>query len=522
MPHDYRADDVMPEELDRVIDDMGDSIGNGKHSKTYALNSDPTVAVKEIDFDDVPNCNKEVVAANLRRLILLSHPNLVEYHWSGLTEYCAYVKMERCDTSLEDMIRRMSREGKQSEHYVCNVLRDVANALKYLHSENSISKHGITNIPEIVHGNLKPDNVLFREKTGTFAITALDLEFRDMSNRPKVGTLVYMSPERLLGKEYGPPADIWSLGMIAFTLMTGKPLIDKDSVIAQIFTDSWNPDLDAINNDDIRRIIKRMLAIRPEARISASDLIDSLSNINYDAKPISPLQNVIPSSPSGEKVRSQSSQLIQSSISSQNDISQIWGGFASPQGNAAPKQNIFLDDFASPRVEEVLRSPMSQGQSHGQQYCPNNIIDATIMGDINAIRNMVSSGADLSARSSLGKTPLMCAIEAGREDIALLLIDCYKGIQDDYKATALMYAAKNNMLNVAKLLISDEAGEQDDIGWTALMYAADNGRLEMVRLLADHEYAIRSNKNRTAATYAKARNHSDIVDFLSNYGVSAR
>lgn len=520
MSHDYRMNDITPEDMNHIIDDMGNCIGNGKYSKTYALNSDPTTAVKEIDFDDVVNCNKETVVTNLRRLTLLSHPNIVNYRWSCLTTHCAYLGMDLYNTNIKNMSKRLGKGGKLFESQVCRMICDVANALNYLHSGESVGKDGVTKIPKSIHGNLHLENILFDEKTGMFAITVLDLEFRNMSDRLKVGSLVYMSPERLLGRKYDTPADIWSLGMISYTLLTGKPLIDSDSVIAQTFNDNWNPNLDAITNEALRCLIKRMLVLDPNDRISAPEIIESISPIILEHNQL--CQDSMLNNFDDGKILLQSSQLIQSSINNCNSIclndSQISNNIASPQANIIHRLDNPIDNSLCFHVEESRVEAIS----YNQQNCSSNIIDATIMGDIDAVKKIIGSGINLSTRTALGKTPLMCAIESGHEDIAMLLIDHYKGMQDNYKVTALMYAAKNNMLDVAKLLISCEAGEQDDMGWSALMYAVDNGNLEMVQLLVDSEYILKSNTGRAAVAYANARQYENIVEYLSNYTICTR
>eukprot|EP00995_Heteronema_vittatum_P012489 NODE_83_length_1997_cov_68.260780_g63_i0.p3 GENE.NODE_83_length_1997_cov_68.260780_g63_i0~~NODE_83_length_1997_cov_68.260780_g63_i0.p3 ORF type:complete len:180 (-),score=63.72 NODE_83_length_1997_cov_68.260780_g63_i0:17-556(-) len=73
-----------------------------------------------------------------------------------------------------------------------------------------------------IHRDLKPANILLNSrgevKIGDFGIATYD---RTLGHSTGVGTTTYMSPERIQGLKYGPPSDIWSLGLVACECVLG-------------------------------------------------------------------------------------------------------------------------------------------------------------------------------------------------------------------------------------------------------------------------------------------------------------
>jgi len=68
-----------------------------------------------------------------------------------------------------------------------------------------------------------------------------------LSTTTYVGTLCYMSPERLDGKDYSFPSDIWALGIIIFEMVTGKnpyPTTDKPIILNEMMKKQDSPNLD--------------------------------------------------------------------------------------------------------------------------------------------------------------------------------------------------------------------------------------------------------------------------------------
>ena len=77
-----------------------------------------------------------------------------------------------------------------------------------------------------MHRDIKPDNILVNKKgfvkLTDFGISRQYGEAETEKSRTFVGTLTYMSPERMEGDKYGFEGDIWSLGIMLIETITGK------------------------------------------------------------------------------------------------------------------------------------------------------------------------------------------------------------------------------------------------------------------------------------------------------------
>ena len=151
----------------------------------------------------------------------LKHPNILSlYHYFEDDER-VYLVMELCAHGEIYSLLRRRRESESalSENEARIILRDVVAGLKFLHS------HGI------IHRDLKLSNILLSEggqaKIADFGLAVRTESADDARERTICGTPNYLAPEILNKKNYGRGADIWSLGCLLFSFLTGKPPFDS-------------------------------------------------------------------------------------------------------------------------------------------------------------------------------------------------------------------------------------------------------------------------------------------------------
>jgi serine/threonine protein kinase len=121
------------------------------------------------------------------------------------------VAMELMDGSLADLV---AMKGSLPSLVVAGMVVSILRGLRYLHD----SKH-------VLHRDLKPSNVLFRKRTGEVKIADFGVSAdarKGDAESAFVGTLTYMSPERLRGEAYDNRADVWSLGVLTWELLLGE------------------------------------------------------------------------------------------------------------------------------------------------------------------------------------------------------------------------------------------------------------------------------------------------------------
>ncbi len=156
----------------------------------------------------------------------LSHPNIVRIYDFGETDIGQhYLTMEYVEgKSLAHCIETPEIKEKLSFYKAVQILYAIADALGYAHSKG------------VVHRDLKPDNVLLSNageiKITDFGVARSTLEDKGLTMTGEmVGTPYYMAPEQFRGDKIDGRADIYSFGIFAYELATGKvPFIHENYV----------------------------------------------------------------------------------------------------------------------------------------------------------------------------------------------------------------------------------------------------------------------------------------------------
>lgn len=108
-----------------------------------------------------------------------------------------------------------------------------------------------------------------------------------LSTTTYVGTLCYMSPERLDGGYYSFPSDIWGLGIILYEMVTGQnpyPPTDKPIILNEMMRNHEAPNLDHLEDcsEQLKDFIKRCLQKDPNQRASAMELLSHQFILMYN------------------------------------------------------------------------------------------------------------------------------------------------------------------------------------------------------------------------------------------------
>jgi polo-like kinase 1 len=150
----------------------------------------------------------------------LHHPNIVSFEHYFEDSENVYILLEMChNQSMNELIKRRKR---LTELETMCYLVQLIKALKYLHSHR------------VIHRDLKLGNLFLTDKmevkVGDFGL-ATKLEFENEKKRTVCGTPNYIAPEILESKNgHSYEVDIWSLGVIMYTLIIGKPPFETQDV----------------------------------------------------------------------------------------------------------------------------------------------------------------------------------------------------------------------------------------------------------------------------------------------------
>ncbi|OWZ18223.1 Serine/threonine protein kinase [Phytophthora megakarya] len=151
------------------------------------------------------------------------HPNLVTYMDSFVEQQTLYLVMEYCANG--DMYDYLSkrRQRTMSCRNALSVLSQVSAGLAFMHQHS------------IAHRDVSLENIFLhhgRCKLGDFGLAT---RVRRCSGQ-QVGKKYYMAPEVVAGEVYDPKAaDVWSLGIVFFIMVTGSPLVSFASMSVKSF-----------------------------------------------------------------------------------------------------------------------------------------------------------------------------------------------------------------------------------------------------------------------------------------------
>eukprot|EP00548_Thalassiothrix_antarctica_P009023 CAMPEP_0194152506 /NCGR_PEP_ID=MMETSP0152-20130528/52707_1 /TAXON_ID=1049557 /ORGANISM="Thalassiothrix antarctica, Strain L6-D1" /LENGTH=177 /DNA_ID=CAMNT_0038857067 /DNA_START=434 /DNA_END=963 /DNA_ORIENTATION=+ len=127
-----------------------------------------------------------------------------------------------------------------------------------------------------LHRDIKPSNILLHSD-GSVKLSDFGICTTKERNTTFIGTTKYMALERLRAKEYGLPADIWSLGLVIIHCITGSFIFDDiESMIDLVVTIEEELEIllpDTFENPQIKEVVEGCLQINPEKRIPSTMLL---------------------------------------------------------------------------------------------------------------------------------------------------------------------------------------------------------------------------------------------------------
>jgi serine/threonine-protein kinase PpkA len=203
-------------------------------------------------------------------LAQIDHLNVARIFRQDFSAGNAYIAMEYFP--LGDLRSRMRRPMDAGvAHYY---LRQIAAGLEAIHQVG------------IVHRDLKPDNVMLRQD-GILAIAdfgiakQVEMELTDTGAGDVVGTPYYLSPEQALGRPVDARCDIYSLGVVAYEMLTGsKPY--QGSTARELLDMHVNAPVPALPPAHLafQPVLDKMMAKDPAQRYaSATELLDDLEQL---------------------------------------------------------------------------------------------------------------------------------------------------------------------------------------------------------------------------------------------------
>jgi serine/threonine-protein kinase len=272
-----------------IIEKLGRG-GMAEVYKGYQKNLDRYVAIKLmhsflISEQDFLNRFQQ----EARAMAALNHPNIVGvYDFDQYKEDTYYLVMEFVDGgTLKDRLETLNKNKERLPlETSIRIVREVADALAYAHRRN------------LVHRDIKPANIMLDKESGRALLTDFGIvklvggqTMGYTATGALIGTPAYMSPEQALGKSGDERADIYSLGVLLFQMMTGQLPYEADTPLAVVMKHvnsptplpvTFNPEIP----DALQTIIVKAMAKIPDDRYAtAAELAVALRQIDLSAPP---------------------------------------------------------------------------------------------------------------------------------------------------------------------------------------------------------------------------------------------
>jgi eukaryotic-like serine/threonine-protein kinase len=242
-------------------------LGRGAQSIVY-LGWDPQlereVAIKTLHFARSDAKRNEALLAEARAVSRLRHPNLVPIFDAGEEDGDPYLVFEFVDgPSLADLI---AREGRIAPARTADLMRQVLDALAMAHAAG------------IIHRDLKPSNILIdsqgRPRVMDFGIaTRLDSIEAEKDQVGISGTLSYLAPEYVDGRQVSEKSDVYAAGLVMIEMLSGKPWVRGETsigIIHQILNQPVTLPADVNIDNQLTGIILKACARDPALRTAGA------------------------------------------------------------------------------------------------------------------------------------------------------------------------------------------------------------------------------------------------------------
>jgi len=267
----------MDRYIGRVLDDryeILELLGTGGMAVVYKarchrLNRLVAIKILRTEYTQDEDFRRRFHAES-QAVAMLSHPNIVSVYDVSTSDDADYIVMELIDgiTLKQYMEKKGVLNWKETLHFAIQ----IAKALDHAHSRG------------IIHRDIKPHNVMVLRngsvKVTDFGIARVMSESNTLT-KEALGSVHYISPEQAKGGRVDNRSDLYSLGVVMYEMMTGRPPYDGESPVAVAIQHiSGKPTMPSVINPNIpgglEQIIMRTMSRQPSDRYptAAAMLVD--------------------------------------------------------------------------------------------------------------------------------------------------------------------------------------------------------------------------------------------------------
>ena len=258
---------------------LGKKIGKGSFGQVRLAIHKATKQVRAVKILKKSNIDMQNLYDEVTILSKISHPSIMQIYEIFEDNLNVYIISEYCQGG--ELFEIITQKGYLSEREACIIMKQLMSAICYCHENR------------IVHRDLKPENILI-DKLEDLKIKIIDwgcakrIKKNEKLNQIE-GSSYYIAPEVIRG-EYNEKCDIWACGIIFYILLCGYPPFNGDND-EEIFASTLKgefvfPEEEWILvSEEAKNLIKKMLTMNTEQRISALDSLQDIWFKNNETKP---------------------------------------------------------------------------------------------------------------------------------------------------------------------------------------------------------------------------------------------
>ncbi|CAG5979284.1 unnamed protein product [Menidia menidia] len=269
--------------------DIGRPLGKGKFGNVYLARERQTKFILALKVLFKKQLEKAGVEHQLRREVEiqshLRHPNILRLYGYFHDASRVYLILEYAPKG--ELFGELQRCGCFPEDRSATYIMELADALNYCHTK------------KVIHRDIKPENLLLGAN-GELKIADFGWSVHTPSSRRSTlcGTLDYLPPEMIEGKTHDEKVDLWSLGVLCYEFLVGKPPFESkthDETYRRISRVEYTYPAQTAISDGAKDLVARLLKHNPMRRLPIDGVMAHPWVLQYSTKKPTTLNNEEPS-----------------------------------------------------------------------------------------------------------------------------------------------------------------------------------------------------------------------------------
>jgi len=246
--------------------DIGKSLGRGRFGNVVLAREKHTkfvCALKILYREQLRKANIEhQVKREIQIQYYLSHQNILKLYGYFYDEMRVFIILEYAKGG--ELYRQLKAKKRFDEDTTARYIRSLASALDYIHRHH------------VIHRDIKPENILL-DHNGNLKLADFGWAVHTPLHRRTTvcGTLDYLAPEIVMGEQHDEKVDNWSLGVLTYEFIVGRPPFEADGDKATYLRiKAGQLDFPSHVSNDAQNFIRCLLRRDPSRRLNLTKIYD--------------------------------------------------------------------------------------------------------------------------------------------------------------------------------------------------------------------------------------------------------